>query len=45
MGPNQNHNKGALNFAYTRKVYQLAPEDGWLEDDFPFWKLAFQGLC
>ena len=23
----------------------IAPENGWLEDEFPFGKACFQGLC
>ena len=27
------------------KLYNIAPENGWLEDDCPFGKADFQGLC
>ena len=25
--------------------FNIAPENGWLEDEFPFGKAYFQGLC
>ena len=36
---------GSPTTKYTPKVYQLAPEKWWLEDQFPIDKVTFQGLC
>ena len=29
----------------TPRKTNMAPENGWLEGEFPFWKAYFQGLC
>ena len=30
---------------YTPWKFNIAPENGWLEDEFPFGIPYFQGLC
>ena len=30
---------------FTPWKFNIAPENGWLEDEFPFGKAYFQGLC
>ena len=32
-------------FPYTPWKFNIAPENGWLEDEFPFGIPYFQGLC
>ena len=32
-------------FMLTLPETNMAPESGWLEDEFPFGKPYFQGLC
>ena len=34
-----------FNVMYTHRKFNIAPENGWLEDYLPFGRVAFQGLC
>ena len=29
----------------THRKFNIAPENRWLEDYLPFWRVTFQGLC
>ena len=42
--PTQGHNWQGMNL-YTLPETNIAPENGWLEDEFPFGMAQFQGLC